>query len=98
MGNSVKNCVEERSSVAAAAIRSSRRPQLQGTAPHPQAASKVNAVASSLLGRATSPSQAWGIPPVFLMLASSPEATQLQWLREDSHSAEQHLEREEGLQ
>lgn len=41
----------------------------------PQAASEVNAVASSLLGRATSPSQAWGIPPVFLMLASSPEAT-----------------------
>jgi len=32
------------------------------------------------------------------MLASSPEATKLQRLREDSHSAEQHLEREEGLQ
>lgn len=76
----------------------SRCPQLQSTVLHPQADSEVNAVASSLLGGATRLSQAWDIPPVFLMLTSSPKAMQLWRLREDKHCAEQHLEREEGLQ
>lgn len=81
-----------------AAMGTSRRPQLQSTVLRPQADSEVNAVASSLLGGATRLSQALDIPPVFLMLTSSPKAMQLWRLREDKHSAEQHLEREEGLQ
>lgn len=66
---------------------------LKNTAPHPQSASEVNAVASSLLGRSTSPCQVWGTPSFCLSL---PGAVQLQ-KREES-CTEQHLEREEGLQ
>lgn len=38
---------------------------LKNTAPHPQPANEVNAVASSLLGRSTMPYQVWGTPPFF---------------------------------
>lgn len=67
---------------------------LKNTAPHPQPASEVNAVASSLLGRWTSPCQVWSTPSFCLIL---PGAVQLQQ-REESCPIEQPLEREEGLQ
>lgn len=67
---------------------------LKTTAPRPQPANEVNAVASSLLGRSTIPYQVWGTPPFFLTL---PEAVQLQQ-REESCSTEPQSEREEGLQ
>lgn len=55
----------EEHSVTAAAVRPPKHSHLQNTVPQPQAAGEVNAVASSLLGRSTSPSQAPGIPPAF---------------------------------
>lgn len=55
----------EEHSVTAAAMRPPKHSQLQNTVPQPQAAGEVNAVASSLLGRSTSPSPALGIPPAF---------------------------------